>query len=92
MILGSESRTGETRLLTEDQTGGTTPQAEANASDTTAVDDHAVATQVADEPATIADATEASADPASTSDSTDGTTAAAVAEVVEPDSPRTRRP
>ncbi len=71
--------------MTEDQTGGTTPQAEASASDTTAVDDHAVATQVADEPATIADATEASADPASTSDSTDGTTAVAVAEVVEPD-------
>jgi small subunit ribosomal protein S1 len=73
--------------LTEDQTGGTTPQSEATASETTAVDDHAVATQVADEPATIADATEASADTASISDSTDGTAKAAVADVAEPDAP-----
>ncbi len=87
MILGTESTTGETRLLTEDQTGGTTPQSEATASETTAVDDHAVATQVADEPATIADAPEASADPASISDSTDGTAEAAIADVAEPDAP-----
>ncbi len=71
--------------MTEDQTGGTTPQTEATASDTTAVNDHAVATQVADEPATIADATEAPADQASTSDSTDGTAEAAIAEVTEAD-------
>ncbi len=69
--------------MTEDQTGGTTPQSEADASDTTAVDDHAVATQVADEPATIADAPEASADPASIPDSTDGQ--AAIADAAEPD-------
>ena len=73
--------------MTEDQTGGTTPQSEANASETTAVNDHAVATQVADEPATIADAPEASADPTPTSDSTDGTAEAAIADVAEPDAP-----
>jgi small subunit ribosomal protein S1 len=85
--------------LTEDQTGGTTPQPEAIASDTPAANDHAVATQVADEPATIADAPEAPVDQASTSDSTDGTADAAAAEdtevaaaeptteVVEPDVP-----
>jgi small subunit ribosomal protein S1 len=73
--------------LTEDQTGGTTPQAEADAPETTAVNDQAVATQVADEPATIADATEAAADPAPISDSTDGTAEAPIADVADPDAP-----
>ncbi len=81
--------------MTEDQTGGTTPQPEAIASDATAANDHAVATQVADEPATVTDAPEAPADQAPTTPaSTDGATEAVIPEagevapdVAEPDAP-----
>ena len=62
--------------MTEDQTGGTKPQSEATASDATAANDHAVATQVADEPATIADTLEVPADDASIADAIDDTAAA----------------